>query len=151
MSSSNEDDENIRNGPSLIWAVKTAFTNYQTIITKYETLLSQIITLNTSINVKLEEFNDKLQNIPDKKILVNVENKMASISEKLTKIFLIISIVSGIGIATYVWVNKHIDSRIETLFKQTSERVIKSQSKDSQSFYIIDDNGNKIPVAVENK
>jgi hypothetical protein len=149
MSSSNEDDENIRNGPSLTWAVKTSFTNYQTIIAKYETLLSQIITLNTSINVKLEELDDKLQIVPDKEILVNVENKMSSISEKLNKIFLIISIVSGIGIATYVWVNKHVDSRIETLFKQTSERVIKSQSNASQNFYIVDSNGNKIPIVVE--
>jgi len=147
-----EDDENRQNAPSLIWAIKTAFTNYQTVIDKHETLLRETIVLNSAIVEKLGDLNNRLEKIPDKYILSNADGKLSQISNKLTRAIYIVSIVGGIGISTYIWVNHQIDTRIRQILKQTTYEVINSrpeQLQPSGKFYFIDGQGNKIPILVE--
>ena len=127
-------DDNISGGPSLIWTIKTAFNNYQTIIDKYENLLLENVALNTSVTEKLGELSTKLEKMPDRYTLSNVDNKLSKISEKLTKMILIVAIVGGIGISTYVWINHQIDKRIENLFPLTKQSLkLGVQMQTSQS------------------
>jgi len=63
-----------------------------------------------------------------------------------------VTIVGGIGISTYVWVNHQIDTRIKQILKQTTYEVINSRPEQLQSsgrLYFIDNQGNKIPILVE--
>ena len=145
-----KDDDN-QSEPSLVWAIKTAFNNYQIMIDKYEQLLLEISTLNTSVTEKLGELNTKLEKIPDKYVLMNLDGKLSKISEKLTKMILVVTIVGGIGIATYVWINHNIDKRIETAIKQ-STKIITTRSEQLQQggrLCITDFQGKKIPILIE--
>ncbi len=147
-----EDDENRQNVPSLVWTIKTAFTNYQNIIDKHETLLRETIVLNSAIVEKLGDLNNRLEKIPDKYILSNADGKLSQISNKLTRAIYIVTIVGGIGIGTYVWVNHQIDTRIKQILKQTTYEVINSRPEQLQPggrLYFIDNQGNKIPILVE--
>ncbi len=144
-------DNDNQSEPSLVWAIKTAFNNYQIMIDKYEQLLLEISTLNTSVTEKLGELNTKLEKIPDKYVLMNLDGKLSKISEKLTKMILVVTIVGGIGIATYVWINHNIDKRIETAIKQ-STKIITTRSEQLQQegrLCITDFQGKKIPILIE--
>lgn len=146
-----KDDDN-QSEPSLVWAIKTAFNNYQIMIDKYEQLLLEISTLNTSVTEKLGELNTKLEKIPDKYVLMNLDGKLSKISEKLTKMILVVTIVGGIGIATYVWINHNIDKRIETATKQSISKIITTRPEQLQQggrLCIIDFQGKKIPILIE--
>ena len=70
-------DNDNQSEPSLVWAIKTAFNNYQIMIDKYEQLLLEISTLNTSVTEKLGELNTKLEKIPDKYVLMNLDGKLS--------------------------------------------------------------------------
>lgn len=144
-------DNDNQSEPSLVWAIKTAFNNYQIMIDKYEQLLLEISTLNTSVTEKLGELNTKLEKIPDKYVLMNLDGKLSKISEKLTKMILVVTIVGGIGIATYVWINHNIDKRIETAIKQ-STKIITTRPEQLQQrgrLCITDFQGKKIPILIE--
>ena len=145
-------DNDNQSEPSLVWAIKTAFNNYQIMIDKYEQLLLEISTLNTSVTEKLGELNTKLEKIPDKYVLMNLDGKLSKIYERVTKMILVVTIVGGIGIATYVWINHDIDKRIDTAIKQSTSKIITTrpeQLKHGGKLYIIDEQGNKIPILIE--
>jgi len=146
-------DDNNQSGPSLIWAIKTAFNNYQIMIDKYEQLLLEISALNTIVTEKLEEVNTKLEKIPDSYTLINLDGKISTISDKLTKMILVVTIVGGIGITTYIWINHNIDARIATAMEKITEkittRIQHEQSKSDEKLYIIDANGNRIPILID--
>jgi hypothetical protein len=146
-------DNNNQSGPSLIWAIKTAFNNYQIMIDKYEQLLLEISALNTIVTEKLEEVNTKLEKIPDSYTLINLDGKISTISDKLTKMILVVTIVGGIGITTYIWINHNIDARIATAMEKITEKIITrtqhEQSKSDEKLYIIDANGNRIPILID--
>ena len=145
-------DSDNQSGPSLIWAIKTAFNNYQIMVDKYEQLLLEISAVNTSVTEKLEELNTKLEKIPDSYTLINLDGKLSKIYERLTKMILVVTIVGGIGIATYVWINHDIDKRIEIAIKQSTSKIITTrpeQLKHGGKLYIIDEQGNKIPILIE--
>jgi len=146
-------DNNNQSGPSLIWAIKTAFNNYQIMIDKYEQLLLEISALNTFITEKLEEVNTKLEKIPDSYTLINLDGKISTISEKLTKMILVVTIVGGIGITTYIWINHNIDTRIAIAMEKITEKIVTmtqhEQTKSDKKLYIIDANGNRIPILID--
>jgi hypothetical protein len=147
-------DDNISGGPSLIWTIKTAFNNYQTIIDKYENLLLENVALNTSVTEKLGELSTKLEKMPDRYTLSNVDNKLSKISEKLTKMILIVAIVGGIGISTYIWINHQIDKRIENIIKQTTNKIINTRPEQLQrggKLYVIDAQGKKLQVLLDHE
>lgn len=147
-------DDNISGGPSLIWTIKTAFNNYQTIIDKYENLLLENVALNTSVTEKLGELSTKLEKMPDRYTLSNVDNKLSKISEKLTKMILIVAIVGGIGISTYIWINHQIDKRIENIMKQTTNKIINTRPEQLQrggKLYVIDSQGRRLQVLTDHE
>jgi len=145
-------DNDNQSEPSLVWAIKTAFNNYQIMIDKYEQLLLEISTLNTSVTEKLGELNTKLEKIPDSYVLMNLDGKLSKIYERLTKMILVVTIVGGIGIATYVWINHDIDKRIDTAIKQSTSKIITTrpeQFKQGGKLYIIDADGNRMPILID--
>ena len=145
-------DSDNQSGPSLIWAIKTAFNNYQIMVDKYEQLLLEISAVNTSVTEKLEELNTKLEKIPDSYTLINLDGKLSKIYERLTKMILVVTIVGGIGIATYVWINHDIDKRIEIAIKQSTSKIITTrpeQFKQGGKLYIIDADGNRMPILID--
>lgn len=145
-----KDSDNQPAGPSLIWTIKTAFNNYQIMVDKYEQLLLEISTVNTSVTEKLEGFDTKLEKIPDSYTLINLDGKLSKILERLTKMILVVTIVGGIGIATYVWINHDIDNRIDIAIKQSTSKIITTQLKQQGGkLYIIDADGNRIPILIE--
>ena len=72
--------------------------------------------------------------------------------QKLLWLITIVGIVGGIGFATYVWINRDIDTRIDKGLKEVTGSIIKSRQelpRPIDNFFMVDGDGNKIPVKVD--
>ncbi len=75
-----------------------------------------------------------------------------SLMQKLMWLISVAGIVGSIGFATYVWINRDIDTRIDKGLKEVTGSIIKSRQESPRpgdTYFIVDGNGNKIPVRVD--
>lgn len=151
---------------SISWIVGKAFDNYEKSVTKYEDLLQKSIDLNTSIKGNIEDVTKRLctvshdldeaqsciEKIPSQEYWAELNRDVKSIINKVKWMITVVTIVGGIGITTYAYVNKELDTKVEKAVKQVAESVITSRPQWMQPdgrLYIIDKDGNRINVMSE--
>ncbi len=147
-----EEQSNKLRERTLDWVIETAFDNYENAVNKYEKLLVDNIVQATSIKQTLSDLDDRLENLPDKQILVAADERIRTISGKLSRLFWIFAIVGGIGITTYIWINAQVDHKIKTIVSQSIKEIGQpNQINKPGKLYIVDHDGNKIPIVIDNQ